>query len=104
MSDFGALLRVRTRKPHRCEWCGEPILVGSLVGNYRGKWQGDWQNWYMHDECEEARSQEDKYGDGFSPYENERPKVYTANEVRAGLHITEADNVPCDAAAEMGHL
>lgn len=78
MSEFGALIRVKTRKPHRCEWCGEPIPVGSRVPNYRGQWQNEWQNWYMHEECHDAMQDEPYISeDGFEPYSNERPVVQT---------------------------
>lgn len=93
MSDFGNMLRVTTTKPHRCEWCGEQIPTHTECGNYRGKWQGDWQNWYMHPECEEAYSKDDNYGDGFSPYENERPKSTESrqehSEIMAAIGVSD---------------
>ena len=39
---------------------------------YTGRWEGDFQNWRMHLECYDASSEE--ISEGFSPFENERPK------------------------------
>jgi hypothetical protein len=74
MSYFGQMLRVTTRKPHRCEWCGESIPIGIICGNYRGQYDGDWQNWYMHPECESAYDKDD-HGGEFCPYGNLRPQI-----------------------------
>lgn len=74
MSDFGEMTTTVPRKPHRCEWCGEPIAVGEECKRYHGMWQGDWQNWYMHFECAEVYGEEgDDFDDGFTPYDHERP-------------------------------
>jgi hypothetical protein len=75
MGDFGEGKTVKVRKPHRCEWCGEKIDVGSLVYHYRGRFDDSWQNWYMHPECERACTADRDNLDGFSPYENERPHL-----------------------------
>ena len=72
--DFGGGKDVKTRKPHRCEWCYQPIEVGSSAYNYRGMFEDEWQNWYMHPECHFEMTQEDDgYGDGFEPGSHERP-------------------------------
>lgn len=43
--------KVRTRKMHRCEWCGEMIAEGD-VADYRAyKYEGDFNTDYMHEEC-----------------------------------------------------
>lgn len=72
MSDFGEGKMINSRKPHRCEWCGQQIDPGNCY-NYRGMYDGEWQNWYMHPECEEDY---DNCGElEFMPYDNERPIV-----------------------------
>jgi hypothetical protein len=73
MSDFGEGKTLKTRMPHRCEWCGEGIEAGTFVFHYKGKFDSDWQDWYMHSECEVSWSMNCDDGEGFSPYENERP-------------------------------
>jgi hypothetical protein len=56
---------VKTRKPHRCWWCGEAIEVGSSVGLETGIDDGQWFRSYWHPECS-AAFQRDKEcnGDG----------------------------------------
>lgn len=83
MSDFGVSMTPVARREHRCEWCGQKILVGEKHFKFSGVWEGEFQNWRMHTECEEARSKEDEYGDGFSPFENDRPIKVSAEAVLA---------------------
>ena len=72
MSDCGGGSWVKTRAPHRCEWCGQAIEVGDAAFNYKGRWQDEWQNWYMHSECHEDCDM--NYDpDGFTPYSADRP-------------------------------
>lgn len=74
MSDFGEMSHHVGRKDHRCEWCGQGIPRGETFAHYKGLWEDEWQNWRMHEECyEDLVANDDGYGDGFSPYENERP-------------------------------
>lgn len=70
---FGEGRFVKVRKPHRCEWCFEPIPIGSLAFHFHGQWEGDWQNWYMHPECEGVYAR-NEYDDGFTPGEGKRPE------------------------------
>lgn len=72
MSDFGVTKQIIGRKDHKCEWCGETILTGTLHQHFTGKWQGDFQNWRMHCDCFDYYS-ENNDDEGFYPYENERP-------------------------------
>lgn len=74
MSDFGNGRFVKSRKPHRCEWCYQPIDVGSRAYHYAGVFEREFQNWYMHPECEEVCSK-DCDPDGFMPGDGERPKI-----------------------------
>jgi len=74
MSDFFNYTYPIARKEHRCEWCGEPIPKGEKHIHGSGVWEGDWQNWRMHNECHEIGLLNDEITDGFSPFENERPK------------------------------
>lgn len=62
------------RKPHRCIWCGEAILVGVKHWHEISKYDV-LQNHRWHQECREASCEYFLNGDGpeFSPYENERP-------------------------------
>jgi hypothetical protein len=54
---------VKTRKPHRCWWCGEAIEVGSSVGLETGIDDGQWFRSYWHPECS-AAFQRDKECNG----------------------------------------
>lgn len=72
MSDFSTYRFPVARKEHKCEWCGEAIIIGEKHFQFTGVWEGDWQNWRMHTECEEYSALNDRE-DGFYPYENERP-------------------------------
>lgn len=67
----------KARKPHRCIWCGQGILVGERYTHRRGVFEGDLQSDDWHPECEKAADDE-RRADGaweweFSPYENQRP-------------------------------
>ena len=74
MSEFGGYTHPTGRKDYRCEWCGEPIPKGEKHAHFTGMWDGEFQNWRMHEECWQAGMADDSIGDGFSPYENERPE------------------------------
>jgi hypothetical protein len=48
----------KTRKPHRCEFCGRIIPAGTLnILNWAGLYDGDFQNSYACHWCEEHQSQ-----------------------------------------------
>lgn len=74
MSDFGNTSHPVASKDHRCQWCGDPILIGERHARYVGKWEGDFQDWRMHTECMDGA--DDQYlADGFTPYEHDRPSA-----------------------------
>ncbi len=52
MSTFHNERRVKTRKPHRCEWCGKPIEVGETATYSCGKFDGYFYDRYAHPGCE----------------------------------------------------
>jgi hypothetical protein len=72
MSDFGDGNWIKTRKPHRCEWCGQRIEVGANAYHYKGMYDGEWQDWRMHEECQDDYALNCD-GEEFSPFDNERP-------------------------------
>lgn len=41
----------KTRKPHRCEYCGAEIPVGSSCDNEVGTFEGDFNNYYLCNRC-----------------------------------------------------
>lgn len=45
---------VLARKPHTCDWCGEPIGVGERCQYARGKNEGVFYESWMHPECSNA--------------------------------------------------
>lgn len=45
----------KTRKPHRCMWCGDIIPAGSAACHSSGVWEGDFYADYLHPECAAAR-------------------------------------------------
>lgn len=50
---------VRTRKPHRCEWCGQVIPKGTRC-HYRSYiWDGELQWGWSHFECWDAQQESD---------------------------------------------
>lgn len=74
MADFGDIVRVTARKPHRCEWCLGPIPKGESHLTFRGIWEGAWQNWRMHDECyADSGGDEGALMDGFIAGDGEMP-------------------------------
>ena len=47
-------LIARTRKPHRCVWCGEPIEAGSRARFCSGVYEGYFYSDDYHPECSHA--------------------------------------------------
>ena len=41
----------KTRKPHRCEYCGAKIPIGSSCRNEVGIWDGDFNHYYRCLRC-----------------------------------------------------
>ena len=74
MSDFGSYKHVKTRKPHKCIYCGRVIPVGLKARIFKGMWEGNWQNWYACGFCEKnvepeyAETSEGINGDEFSEW------------------------------------
>ena len=78
MSDFGEGITLKTRKTHRCAWCGQSIDARTLAYHYKGMFDGDWQDWYMHQECERSYALDARDHDYmFEPYGNPRPEAIT---------------------------
>ena len=64
----------RARKAHRCSWCGQPIPVGEEYVRTRFVFEGDPGSNKFHMECDKAAAEDyAEWGEGFMPYENERP-------------------------------
>lgn len=67
----------KAKKEHRCSWCGQQILVGESYLRSRVVFEGDPQTNKFHPECGDAAAADNmEWGEGFMPYEQERP---TAN-------------------------
>ncbi|AHF89534.1 hypothetical protein OPIT5_03960 [Opitutaceae bacterium TAV5] len=47
----------KTRRVHRCRWCGKRIEIGSAAVSVAGKWEGDFFHDYQHPECWRAENQ-----------------------------------------------
>ncbi len=64
----------KSRKPHRCMWCGESIQVGEVHNRETGTYYGEFQDNRFHSECFGPMQEHCQENDGeFFPYENERP-------------------------------
>jgi len=46
--------QVKARKPHRCGWCGKPILKGEQCFHMAYVFDGQFNNEHMHSECHKA--------------------------------------------------
>jgi hypothetical protein len=68
----------KTRKPHRCDWCNEPIEVGSSC-EYRVYIFDGFGTDYMHPECNEAmnKSKDFPLDEGWLPGEFKRGQIAT---------------------------
>ena len=44
----------KARKPHRCIWCGEDIVVGEHYRHWRGKFEGEVMSNDWHSDCDSA--------------------------------------------------
>lgn len=65
----------KSRKPHRCSWCGQEIPVGSTYREFANVYEGEFQCNVFHQECWDAcdRSAVECDGDGeYYPYYNHR--------------------------------
>lgn len=62
------------KKEHRCNWCGQQIVVGEVYLRSRVVFEGEPQNSKLHLECADAAAEDFReFGEGYMPYENERP-------------------------------
>jgi len=67
MGDFGNYKYVKTKKEHRCVYCGRKIPAGLEVRNYKGRFEDFWQNWYTCGFCEMVVEPEfNEYGEAIS--------------------------------------
>ena len=58
--------KVKTRKPHRCVWCGEWVGVGDEAQYRSYVFEGHLNSDYLHPECYEAMKKDpDDLEDGF---------------------------------------
>ncbi|MDE2098651.1 MAG: hypothetical protein KGL39_15460 [Patescibacteria group bacterium] len=72
------------RKDHRCSWCGHPIPKGARYVYSSGIWEGRFVVNKMHPECDVAAADDFREsGEGFTPYDNERPnRAFTQEGTR----------------------
>jgi hypothetical protein len=62
------------RKDHKCSWCGQPIPKATRYVYSSGVWEDRIVVNKMHPGCAEAAAEDYRmYGEGFTPYDNERP-------------------------------
>lgn len=71
----------KARKRHRCQWCGEFILVGEEHQKTVGIFEGDFQSWRAHHECIHMmdclrKTDDNLCEDGFMPYAHRRGRKY----------------------------
>lgn len=68
--------KVKARKPHRCDWCGEEIAKGETYYRYEGRFEDLWQSTPMHVDCYDASLDDPGviFDGEFALYDNERPK------------------------------
>jgi hypothetical protein len=76
----------KAKKAHRCSWCGGTIAMGETYLRTRVVFEGDPQTNKFHPECGDAAAEDYReWGEGFMPYENERPTARdTATEPKRG--------------------
>lgn len=71
----------KAKKEHRCSWCGQQIIVGESYLRSRVVFEGDPQTNKLHHECADAAAEDNReWGEGYMPYENERPAKPQASE------------------------
>jgi len=70
---------VITRKPHKCEWCGEGIGVREKAIYVVNIFDGEFGAYYLHPECDAAMDRCDgntMRDEGFEPYDQTRGKAW----------------------------
>lgn len=71
----------RAKKEHRCNWCGQRILVGESYLRSRVVFEGEPQTNKLHLECADAAAEDYReWGEGYMPHENERPAKLAVSE------------------------
>jgi len=66
----------KSRKKHRCDWCGEVINKGEKAQYMAGVYGGDFFCGYQHPECDRAMKNSDfECGDGFYRGEQVRGEI-----------------------------
>ena len=79
------------RKPHKCIWCGEMVVVGERYEYERCIFEGDPQSNHWHLECAEDLKAAMKNEPGcfeFSPWSAERPTE------RLGFQLGKSEPTP----------
>lgn len=76
----------KARTPHRCIWCGQPIIAGETYRHERSTFCGEFQVQDWHPECDAAFA-EIVHAEGgeaeFDPWSNDRPSP-TSNPSHTG--------------------
>jgi hypothetical protein len=74
----------KAKKEHKCSWCGQQILVGEMYLRSRVVFEGDPQTNKFHPECGDAAAADNmEWGEGFMPYEQERPAKRSQSDAGA---------------------
>lgn len=76
----------KARKAHRCIWCGEAIEAGEIYRRQRVIFDNQPQSNAWHTDCFDSVDHLDM-DEGFSPYDNERPKRLPDNESAQRLEV-----------------
>ena len=66
------LIVKKSKRTHRCDWCGEKILKGSLYIKRVYKYDGDFQSSAQHTECYSAMKEAYRtnvLNDGYDGYD-----------------------------------
>jgi hypothetical protein len=74
MSFYSSYVVKKTRRDHRCEWCGERILTGSSARRAAGVYDGFWHG-VFHRECYYASQNMEFAEDGWMPHEYARGRT-----------------------------
>lgn len=67
----------KTKKKHRCIWCGGLIEAGQPAHVSAWIWEGDFQTGHYHPECWSALNRSEYSEDGFA--EGEQPRGVAVN-------------------------
>jgi hypothetical protein len=64
----------KSRKSHRCLWCGQEIPIGSTYWEFANKYDGDFNCDAFHPECWDAcdRNAYERDDGTYEPYRNHR--------------------------------